>query len=142
LLIRCVCGPLVRTACPTFKRVSMRITAGPAPRPIANAVSVANTARKVMKLKIRIGPMCSWRSCASQSSMLVAFLSMLTEQMLHHALHFHETRSLDQRCCFVIEKFIQRIIELFNMVVMRGACAECFACIWRQLTQRQQTIYA
>ena len=56
---KCVCGPLVRTACPTFKRASMRITAGPAIRPIASAVMVANTARKVMKLNTRNGPILS-----------------------------------------------------------------------------------
>ena len=55
-LIRWVWGPSVRTAWPTFMRVSMRITAGPAIMPINNAVSVANTARKVMKLNRRRKP--------------------------------------------------------------------------------------
>ena len=55
-LTKWVCGPSVRTACPTFNRVSIRMTAGPAKRPIINAVSVANTARKVIKLKIRSAP--------------------------------------------------------------------------------------
>jgi hypothetical protein len=55
-LIKCVCGPSVRTAWPTFNLVSIRIIAGPAIRPIASEVKVANTARKVMKLKTRSGP--------------------------------------------------------------------------------------
>ncbi|OIQ94086.1 hypothetical protein GALL_239040 [mine drainage metagenome] len=48
VLIRWVCGPSWRTAWPTFIAVSLRITPGPAIRPMNKAVSVLITARKVM----------------------------------------------------------------------------------------------
>ena len=47
LFVGLVCGPLVRTACPTFSDVSLRITHGPHTRPTNSAVMVAPTARNV-----------------------------------------------------------------------------------------------
>ena len=45
---KCVLGPSLRTACPTFKIVSLRITQGPKLSPINRAVRVAITALNVM----------------------------------------------------------------------------------------------
>ena len=47
-LVRCVCGPSVRTAWPIFIAVRRRISAGPNIRPISSAVAVASAARSVM----------------------------------------------------------------------------------------------
>ncbi len=46
-LTKWVCGPMVRTAWPTFSSVSLRITHGPNASPIRSAVRLAITARKV-----------------------------------------------------------------------------------------------
>ena len=48
---KCVCGPSVRTACPTFSAVSLRMVQGPSSRLNASAVSAAITARKVVYWK-------------------------------------------------------------------------------------------
>ena len=47
-LVRCVCGPSVRTAWPILSCASLRISHGPAASPISSAVIVASTARSVM----------------------------------------------------------------------------------------------
>ena len=47
-LIRCVCGPSVRTAWPIFFAASQRITRGPAAKEISSAVIAASTVRSVM----------------------------------------------------------------------------------------------
>ena len=51
-LTRCVCGPSLRTACPTLSAVSLRIVHGPSSSENARAVSAAITARKVVYWKI------------------------------------------------------------------------------------------
>jgi len=47
-LIKCVCGPSLRTDWPIFLAASQRITAGPKTKEMASAVMVASTARRVM----------------------------------------------------------------------------------------------
>jgi hypothetical protein len=47
-LLRCVCGPSLRTAWPIFLAASQRMTRGPAMSDSIKAVSAASTVRSVM----------------------------------------------------------------------------------------------
>src|SRR3569623_221531 len=123
-------------------RASMRITAGPANRPMAIAVMVANTARKVMKLNTRSGPTSCWKYCASHSSILMRLLCLFTDQMLHHAFLFHKARSFHQNGGIRGDERIDRLMQGIDVAAMFSTRTERVAGIARQLAHREQVLDA
>src|SRR5690606_38771646 len=77
--------------------VSLRISQGPASRPIARAVAQASKARNVMYSTTPNARKCSSDSQrASSSNMAVLLARGIAAQCLHHTLHAHAARSFDQ----------------------------------------------
>src|SRR5690606_36067530 len=139
---RWVWGPYERTAWPIFSSVSLRMTKGPATRPMSNAVAHASTARKVM-YSTTPKPLM-WLSAsqrASSSSMVVSrtVAGLIVTQGLHHALHARTARPLHQHVHR--HQGLQRRHQRRHAFEMLATGPEGLNCMTAGVAQHHQAIH-